>query len=130
MMTTSIFLAKLVGPCLVVIATSMIVNAQTFQGMAQQFTSNPALIYFVGHIALPAGLATVLTHNVWVVGWPVLITILGWLAMIGGAMRIIMPQRAARIGNKFSAKPATIATIGVLWLAIGAVLSFFGYVKQ
>jgi hypothetical protein len=128
-MTTSIFLAKLIGPCLVVIAISLIVNAKTFHGIAEQFTHNPALVYLVGHIVLPAGLATVLVHNVWVADWPILITILGWLAVIGGAIRIIMPQGAARVGQKFSARPSTIVAIGVFWFVIGAVLCFFGYLK-
>ena len=48
---------------------------------------------------MPAGLAIVLTHNVWVADWRVLITILGWLAAIGGAVRILAPQRTGRVGR-------------------------------
>ena len=34
-----------------------------------------------------AGLAIVLVHNVWTFDWRVIITILGWLAVLGGIFR-------------------------------------------
>ena len=49
---------------------------------------------------MTAGLALVLTHNVWRADWPVIITILGWLAAIGGAVRIVMPQGTERVGRR------------------------------
>ena len=51
-------------------------------------------------ILMPAGLAIVLTHNVWVADWPVIITLLGWLAVISGAVRIFAPHRVNELGKK------------------------------
>ena len=49
---------------------------------------------------MSAGLAVVLTHNVWVADWPVLITILGWLTAIAGAFRLLAPQDAINSAAK------------------------------
>ena len=68
--------------------------------MAQEFLRSPALIFFSGMILMPAGLAVVLSHNVWVLNWPLIITLLGWIAVISGALRIFAPDRAIKIGKK------------------------------
>lgn len=126
-MQTSLFLAKIIGPTFAVIGASILLNARGFQEIAAEFMRNPALVFLVGHIALPAGIATVLVHNVWVAGWPVIITIFGWLAIVGGALRILAPQRATNAGRKLLDKPHVLTIAGAFWLIIGAILCFFGY---
>jgi hypothetical protein len=46
------------------------------------------LILITGVLAMTAGLAIVNTHNVWMLGWPVIVTLFGWALVIGGAVRI------------------------------------------
>jgi hypothetical protein len=69
----------------------------------------------------------VLVHNVWTADWRVIITVFGWLAVIGGVIRILFPQQVTAMGEKMLASDSymTGAAIGVL--ALGAILSFFGY---
>ena len=50
------------------------------------------LIYLSSVLSLLAGLAVVIAHNRWSGGWPVIITVLGWLMVIGGVIRIVVPQ--------------------------------------
>ena len=57
----------------------------------------------------------------------VLITILGWLAAVGGALRIVVPQGSQTVGRWFLARPMAITVSAGIWLAIGALLCFFGY---
>ena len=127
-MPASIFLAKLMGPVFLVIGAALLVNAVAMRALTQEFLDSPALIFLSGLITLPAGLAVVLTHNVWTADWRVLITILGWLLVIGGAVRIATPQRAAAIGRTMFANPATINISAGVTLAIGMLLCFFGYI--
>ena len=74
-------------------------------------------------------LALVLAHNVWAADWRILITLLGWLTAIGGAARIVVPQGTQRLGRRVLAHPQGRTIAAVIWLAIGAVLCFFGYVR-
>ena len=45
-MSTSVFLAKLIGPILIVIGVGMLVNARVYRALAEEFLRSHALIYF------------------------------------------------------------------------------------
>ena len=128
-MNTSIFLAKLIGPFALVVGLGILINRTTMRAVADEFIRNRALIFLAGLITMPAGLAIVLTHNVWVADWPVLITVLGWLATITGAFRLIAPQDAIKFGRRVYDQPNGPLVGAAIWAGIGAVLCFFGYVK-
>ena len=127
-MQTSVFLAKLIGPVMLVAAVSLFVNAAGYRAMAQEFLRSPALIYLAGVLTMTAGLAIVLAHNVWVFNWPVLITILGWLGVVGGAARIALPEQTRKVGDSMLRNEMAMK-IGGGWLAVGALLCFFGYFR-
>jgi hypothetical protein len=126
---TSIFLAKLIGPVLLVIGAGMIINAGTFRVIFEEFVRNRAFVVLGGLISMPAGLAIVLTHNVWVANWPVLITVVGWLMAFSGAFRLVAPQDAIKFGRKMYEQPNGVFVGAVIWAAIGAILCFFGYLQ-
>ena len=129
-MQRSIFLAKLIGPLLFCIGVSLLVNHEGFRLMADQLLRNFALIYISGTITLVAGLAIVNLHNLWVRDWRVAITILGWLTVIGGIVRIVVPQHAATLGAAELTQPALLITVGIVAGLVGAWLSYIGYLRQ
>jgi hypothetical protein len=127
-MQRSIYLAKLIGPVFVAIGVGVLFNAPIFRILAEQFLSSYALIFLAGLITLTAGIALVLAHNVWTPDWRVIITILGWLSVIGGALRIVAPNLVVRIGSAVIIYgTAWQMFAGVLVLALGCVLSYFGF---
>jgi len=126
-MPNSYFLARLIGPVLVVLGVSMLADTRGYREMADEFLHSRALIYISGLFALIAGLAIVLSHNVWTADWRVLITLLGWLGIIGGLVRILLPQQVIAIGNWMFARHATITAHAVAVVVLGAWLSFVGY---
>jgi hypothetical protein len=126
-MQRSLYLAKLIGPVLVVVGLGALVNAAIYRAMAGEMLNSIAFIYIAGLFSLIAGLALVLAHNVWVAGWPVIITVLGWLGIVGGTFRIIAPQQVAAIGFNIINHPLLPIISGGVVLAVGAVLSYFGY---
>jgi hypothetical protein len=128
-MQHSIFLARLIGPIALVAAIGLLVNPSGHRALAHEFLRSPALVYLSGLLGMTAGVAIVLDHNVWVFGWPILLTIFGWLAMIGGAVRIIAPQAARSLGETMLDKPGAMTIGGAIWLGIGLLLCFFGYVR-
>jgi hypothetical protein len=58
----------------------------------------------------------------------VLITLLGWLVLIGGAVRLFDPPQLAAIGRSMLASAHGLQIAAAIWLVIGAVLCFFGYI--
>ena len=125
-MATSIFLARLIGPVMALVGVSVLANEAAFRKLAQEFLRSPALIFLSGMILMPAGLAVVLNHNVWVANWPVIITLLGWIAVISGAVRVFAPDRATKLGKNFLTYNFTMAA-AAFWLIVGAALCYFGF---
>ncbi len=126
-LATSIYLAKLIGPVFAAIGLGMLVNSGTYHVMGNEFLQSYAMIYLSGLLALPVGLAILLAHNVWTRDWRVIITIVGYLATIGGVLRLVVPQFVAAVGTTVFAHSGVITGAAILVLALGAFLSFKGY---
>ena len=126
-MEMSIWIAKLLGPVLVVLAFPMLVFPKDLQTIAAEFLEQRALIWFTGVAVMTVGLAIVNTHNVWVVGWPVIITLFGWMMLISGAGRLAFPHAIIRISNKMMDQPLLTRIAGAVWILIGGFLTYKGY---
>jgi hypothetical protein len=128
-MATAVFLAKLIGPVMLVAAVSFLIHTKAYRAIAQEFMRSAALIYLSGILAMVAGLAIVLAHNVWILDWRVLITIFGWLALVGGAVRIALPDQTRAFGERMLRNDMTLRIGGASWAAVGATFCFYGYVR-
>lgn len=124
---TSRYLAKLIGPVFLAIGAGLLLNGPIYRPMIEQFLASYAFVYLSGLLALPVGIAILLVHNVWAPDWRVIITVFGWLAMIGGVFRIVYPQLIQRLGGAVAHLSAAPAVGGALMLVLGGALSFFGY---
>ena len=128
-MYTSLFLAKLIGPIFVIVGTGLLLNGDRYRVVVDEVMSSHTLLYIFGAIALTGGLAIVLTHNVWVWDWPVIITIVGWLMIVRGSLRIVFPQQVEDLARKMVARWSNILLIsGLLVIALGAFLCWKGFV--
>lgn len=119
-MTTSKMIAGLIGPTLVAIAAAMLINVGSFPALTEQISRDPALIFVSGILLLVAGLAIVRAHNIWAGGWPVLVTVLGWLAVLGGLVRMLFPIELAAIVAGVGQSTGLIAAVAVVLLVLGA----------
>ena len=126
-MQTSIYLARLMGPMLVVMGLASLIHPERMRHMAREFLDGEALIFMSGVITLPVGLAIVNTHNVWQIGWPVIITFFGWLMILAGIARMMLPRAMKTIGGAMIEKTAYLAIPGALMVALGAYISYQGY---
>ena len=126
-MQTSIFLAKLMGPMLLAMGLASLIHPQKMRHMAREFLDGEALIFMSGVIALPVGLAIVNSHNVWLIGWPVIITFFGWMIVCAGIARMMLPGAMKTIGGAMIEKTAYLAVPGALVAALGAYISYQGY---
>jgi len=125
-METSVFLAKLIGPVFLVAGLSVLISPQRTRRLGREFIDSEALIFLSGIITLPVGLAIVIVNNVWA-GWPVIITIIGWLAVLAGIARMLAFDGIRSIGRAMLDKTSLFAVPGAIMAALGAYLSYQGY---
>src|SRR3981189_715932 len=118
-MQTSVFLARLIGPVMLVVGLAVFANQRAFRDMAEEFLASPALLFLSGLLIMPMGLAIVLTHNVWTPDWGRLLPVFGWLNAIGGAVRLAAPDTVMRIGRAMLRRPYFTPIAAAIWVVLG-----------
>ena len=128
-MATSQFLAGLIGPTMLIVALTMLFNRRTFNEVTRELLERKSLIFMAGILSLVAGLAIVNTHNVWTFNWPLIITIVGWLAVAGGIMRISMPDRLQDVARVMVDNAQAMTVLAGINAALGAWLTWAAYLS-
>lgn len=126
-MEMSLWIAKLLGPVILVTATPMILSPKTIHTLATDFLRSGPLIYITGVLVLVGGLSIVNAHNRWSPDWTVFITVFGWAMVIGGAARVAVPAIVVRLGTAIMGRPVVTRLSGVAWGLIGGLLTYKGY---
>ena len=127
-MDTSLFLAKLMGPIFVIIGVGLFLNRERYLAVVDEVILSKTLLYVFGIMALTGGLAILLTHNVWVWDWPVVITIIAWLMVVRGSLRIVIPQQVEAIAKGMTDQLPTLLLISdMIVISVGLFLSWKGY---
>ena len=126
-MTASAYIARILGPILVIVGLGLLLEGETFRAMAGEFIRSAALVYFSGVATLALGLAILNVHHLWTRDWRSVITLFGWLCVIGGIFRILAPTLVQRIGESFIAHQRWPIMGAIVTLALGAFLAVMGY---
>jgi hypothetical protein len=128
-MSTSVFIARLVGPVMLVIGLAVLANQLAFRDMAEEFLASQALIFLSGLLIMPVGLAIVLTHNIWAADGRVMITLFGWLNAIGGAVRLFAPAYVMQTGRAMLKRTYFIPVAAAIWVVAGSLFCLFGLLR-
>jgi len=95
MASSTTYLARLLGLFAIVVALAMITYKQQTVEIITAMMSNAVAVFAIGLVAVAAGLALVLAHNVWSGGaLPVVVTLVGWWSLIKGLACLFLPQQA------------------------------------
>lgn len=128
-MSTSIFLARLIGPAMLLAGLAMLINQKYYRAMAAQAVKSTPVVYIVSVMGVVAGTAILLFHNLWVADWRVLITLLAWLNLLRGAFTLIAPEAAMNFAARTTRNKNMALYSGLFACAIGATLIYFGYLQ-
>ncbi|HEX8806806.1 MAG TPA: hypothetical protein VF741_07645, partial [Candidatus Aquilonibacter sp.] len=80
MSKATVYLARLLGLFLLIMGISMVVQGPNTVATWIALIHDLPLVYFAGLSALAAGIAMVLSHNIWRGGLlPVIVSILAWI---------------------------------------------------
>jgi hypothetical protein len=79
-------LAGVLGPTLMALTASEAINYHVWDPQV------PAVTYLNGLFLFVAGVSILQKEHRWTRRWPVLITILGWIATLGGLARLFAPK--------------------------------------
>jgi hypothetical protein len=128
-MESSIVLARIIGPLLIIVSVSILLNVKTYQRMYTEYIKSPALMYLAGTYALLLGLLMIQFHNLWIKGWPVIITILAWLSVTKGVAILLFPNGITRLSKPYTSSRTPLTVNAAVILILGLVLGYVGYVR-
>jgi protein-S-isoprenylcysteine O-methyltransferase Ste14 len=117
-MVNSRELAQIIGPTLCVMTLSEMMNLSIWESSIPSVTFLNGVLLFVG------GISIIRVHNLWVRNWIVLITVIGWLILIIGSIRMLFPT-AKQAGDNIS----TYLLLTGLFVT-GLFVSFKGYYRN
>ncbi len=88
--------------------------------------ASDSFLFFSGIIALLLGAFVISVHNIWTAGWPVVITVIGWLSLIKGIWLLFYPSLAESFSFMFKNTSVYFRVNGILILLLGMFLLYHG----
>lgn len=120
-------IARLMGPVMLAAGIGIALNRVLIADMMGQARDMPVLVFIGGILSLLAGVAILNAHHAWTGDWRVLVTLMGWLAVAGGVLRLFAPGAAIGLGEKLRDSAGVYFASALFYIAVGAVLCFYGY---
>jgi hypothetical protein len=115
------------GLVLVLFAVAGLVRPQLLSSALRDFDHESFSTLAIGLIAMGAGLAIVLSHNVWDGTWRVWITLFGWGALLKGFAYLIAPQSLIKVSRSLLKSAAWMQGFLVVILILGLYLAYKGF---
>lgn len=124
----TIFLSRLLGIYCIIFALSMVAHVQATINALTEIVHSPGVVLAFGAVAVAAGLAMVLSHNVWKGGpLALVVTLLGWLILAKGLILIFLtPEGIAAYYDALHYEQLFIVYAAIT-LIIGAYLTYSGF---
>lgn len=128
-MEVSIFLGRALGIYLLIVSLSMLFNHKVFFRTFQQWIEQPATITITAFISIILGVLMVLVHNVWVFDWRIVITILAWLTLIKGIVRLNFPYAVPQTMEYFHQRRVAYFVLSGFCLLLAIFLLAFSFLS-
>jgi len=123
-MDISVIIAQVLGIFFVVMGIAMVVGSKATAGAIEESVAHKGIMFVWGILALLIGAVIVVLNNAWTTGLPLLITILGWLALLKGVFIVLAPAAAVSLYRKFG-QSGIIVFCGVVCFVLGLVLLYW-----
>ena len=125
-METSLLIAKIIGFIYLSFGVGILLNGQYYRKEIPKLLENTTYLIFGGFLAIIFGVLIIENHNYWVKNWTVLITIIGWVALIKGILLLAFPTVISSFKSFFTF-PKIYPVLGIFIFIFGLLFTYFGY---
>lgn len=124
-MSLTLFFLRFYGMIMLMIGCSVLIHAKHYARMVHEMHSFTLPYYIGGILALMLGLFVVIPHNDWSTAPAIVVTVIGWLSVVKGAIILLFPGLGRALRNLVGMQYFTVA--GVIAIAAGAYMSWVGF---
>ncbi|MEO1129059.1 MAG: hypothetical protein AAFX05_05035 [Planctomycetota bacterium] len=115
-------LRTLLGASLVLLGASHVVRARGWVDFFDALLERPDGTLIIGMYTLPVALVVVVLHNVWEVGTPALVTLVGWVMLLKAAAYLLWGGTAKKLAPKHRRQTSTLRVAGVVMVSLGSAI--------
>jgi hypothetical protein len=119
-------LARVWGIAALVIALGALTAPKRMSAAMADFERSPGLVFLAAILALGIGLIQVMFHNLWTDPTAIIVSLIGWLAIVKGIVLMAIPEPVMKLAASSAASPSTVRLYGVLILILAIVLLVLG----
>ncbi len=112
------------------VGIGILINPGFYKKMFEGFTENASVLYLGGMAALVVGYLIVAFHNTWTKDLSVIITIIGWLALIKGILIFIQPKIIIAVSKAMAKKESFLRIEAIVIIILGLAFSFLGFCPE
>lgn len=125
---TYIHFAKLFGIVSTILALGVLFNLDNAKKMANDLLDSGAGFVVSGVLPVIFGGWIVATHNVWVQGWPVVVTLIGWIMLLEGMVRLIFVKTwTSIVARHIDRVPVLFSLFGLIFGLLLIYIGFFSH---
>ena len=124
----TVFLSRLIGLYCILVSLVMMAHPQATVQTLTALVHTPPVLLLAGIVALVAGLAMVLGHNLWSGGaLSVVVTLVGWITLARGLLALLLsPEAEAGLLAGLHFAQLFYLYFGIA-LVLGAYLTYEGF---
>lgn len=126
-MSSTAFLARLLGLFILAIAAAILINRRGIIAALESLSQHGDTLLLAEVIGLGAGLAIVLSHEVWTSFLGVIVTLLGWFIFLRALILLLLPPEKVAEIFALVAWPQRAETYAMISLVIGILLTIAGF---
>jgi hypothetical protein len=121
------YASVLMGSAFVIVGITVF-NKSYFNAAMTDLVNSKGLLWLTGLITFVMGTVVVALHNVWSTDWRLLVTLLGWLTLVKGAIIMLFPSSITLVYQRFLSN-RLLTFSGIYALLLGALLLLLGLTK-
>jgi len=110
-----------------VVGIGIFLNHDFYKKLFEDFIGNASTLYLGGVMALVVGYLILAFHNTWTKDWSVIITIIGWIALIKGIVILIQPKMMITLSKAILKIENILKIEAIVVIVLGLVFSFLGF---
>jgi len=123
----TLLVIRLMGPVYLTIGLSFLFNQNYYKKIYKSIKDEPFVLMMTGIAAMVLGLLIVDHHNLWTSASEIFVSVIGWAALIKGAVILLAPKHIIKIA-KFEVEKGIITFGGGIIILMGAWLCWLGFI--
>ena len=123
-MELSIFVAKTFAIIYFAAGIGAVTGGLKLEKIVKEFEKSTISAYMAGLFAVIIGMLLIEHHNIWVKNWTVLITLIGWIALLKGVFFIAFPKSISYFKNCYKNNRLW----GLLMISISILFGYLGFI--